>query len=96
MVLGDFNEILPAEEKQGGLDRPEQQMQNFRDVLDLCRLKDLGFHGFPFTWCNRRLGNQNVWIRLDRGVATVDWIFRFPTIRVHHLDCFIQITNPSF
>ena len=72
MVLGDFNEILPTEEKLGGLDRPEQQMQNYRDALDFCRLKDLGFHGFPFTWCNRRPSNQNVWIRLDKGVATVD------------------------
>ena len=78
MVLGDFNEILPAEEKQGGLDRPEQQMQNFRDALDFCRLKDLGFHGFPFTWCNRRPGNQNVWIRLDRGLLLLIRFFVFP------------------
>ena len=78
MVLGDFNEILPAEEKQGGLDRPEQQMQNFRDALDFCRLKDLRFHGFPFTWCNRRPGNQNVWIRLDRGLLLLIRFFIFP------------------
>ena len=78
MVLGDFNEILPAEEKQGGLDRPDQQMQNFRDALDFCRLKDLGFHGFPFTWCNRRPGNQNVWIRLDRGLLLLIRFFIFP------------------
>ena len=47
MVLGDFNEILLAEEKQGGLDRPEWQMLNFREALDFCSLKDLGFNGFP-------------------------------------------------
>ena len=30
--MGDFNEITLTEEKQGGLDRPEAQMQGFRDA----------------------------------------------------------------
>ena len=62
-------------------------MQGFRDALDYCGFKDLGCNGFPFTWCNKRLGDHNVWIRLDRGVATVDWFLRFPTSRIHHLEC---------
>ena len=94
MVFGDFNEILLAEEKQGGSDRPKWNMLNFREALDF--YKDLGFNGFPFTWCNRRPGNHNTWVRLDRGVATVDWILRFPTIRVHHLDCFHSDHKPVF
>ena len=77
-----------AEEKQGWLDKPKRQMQSFRDALDFCRLKDLGFSGFPFTWCNRRLGAHNVWIQLDRGVATVNWMLQFPSTRVHHLDAY--------
>lgn len=63
-------------------------MQGFHDALDFCGIKDLGFNGFPFTWSNRRPGDQNVWICLDRGVATIDWILRFPTSRIHHLDAF--------
>jgi len=55
--MGDFNEIILAEEKQRGLDRTEAQIQSFKDALDCCRLKDLGFNGFPFTWCNRRPGD---------------------------------------
>ena len=62
VCIGDFNEILYADEKQGWLDRPERQMLGFRDALDFCRLKDLGYTGYAFTWCNRRPGNQNVWI----------------------------------
>ena len=69
-------------------------MQGFRDALDVCGLKDLGFNGFPFTWCNRRPGYQNTWIRLDRGVATIDWILRFPTSRIHHLDAFHSDHKP--
>ena len=94
ICMGDFSEILFADEKLGWLDRPEQQMQSFRDALDYCRLKDLGFNGYPFTWCNRRSGDQNTWIRLDRGVATIDWILRFPTTRIHHLDAFHSDHKP--
>ena len=41
----DFNEILSANEKQGGEPRSEWQMANFREVLDDRRLRDLGFKG---------------------------------------------------
>ena len=94
VCIGDFNEILKIEEKQGWLDRPERQMQGFRDALDFCGLKDIGFNGFPFNWCNRRPGDHNVWICLDRGIATVDWILRFPTTRIHNLDAFHSDHKP--
>lgn len=88
ICIGDFNEILFADEKQGWLCRPERQMHGFRDALDYCNLRDLGFSSYPFTWCNKTLGNQNVWILLDRRVASVEWILRFPSSWVHHLDAF--------
>ena len=69
-------------------------MQGFHDALDFCGIKDLGFNGFPFTWSNRQPGDQNVWIRLDRGVATIDWILQFPTSRIHHLDAFHSDHKP--
>ena len=94
MCIGDFNEILFADEKQGWLARLERQMQGFREALDYFRLKDMGFNGFPFTWCNRQPGDQNVWIRLDRGVASVDWMLRFPATRIHHLDAFHSDHRP--
>ncbi|KAK9911606.1 hypothetical protein M0R45_035502 [Rubus argutus] len=49
-VIGDFNELLHADEKEGGLVRRENQMQLFRDALSYCDLFDLGFYGAPFTW----------------------------------------------
>ena len=50
--LGDFNEVAKLEEMHGRHRRPDRQMQAFRNVLDDCGLVDLGFNGFPFTWCN--------------------------------------------
>ena len=72
VCIVDFNEILYADEKQGWLDRPERQMLGFCEAFDFCRLKDLCYTGYPFIWRDRCPGNQNVWIRLDRRVATVD------------------------
>ena len=60
-------------------------MQPFRECLDFCGLKDLGYSGLPFTWCNRRFESNVVWVRLDRAVASPDWILKFPAVRLHHL-----------
>ena len=65
VCLGDFNEITRLEEKLGGVPHAENQMQFFRECLDFCGLKDLGYSGLPFTWCNRRFEGNVVWVRLD-------------------------------
>ena len=69
-------------------------MQGFMDALDYCHLKDLGFNGFPYTWCNCRPGAQNTWIHLDRRVATIEWILCFPATRIHHLEAFHSNHKP--
>lgn len=83
--MRDFNEIVRADGKQGRLSRSENQMQRFRDVLDDCRFLDLGFTGPSFTWTNNRTDDMT-WERLDRAVATPEWLLQFPTVRVHHLE----------
>ena len=52
ICVGDFNEITRAHEKLGGRLCPFRQMQDFRDVLDECGFRDLGYVGGKFTWCN--------------------------------------------
>jgi hypothetical protein len=84
--LGDFNEVVKLEEMHGRLKRPDRQMQAFRNVLDDCGLVDLGFNGFPFTWCNNRDPPHTTWVRLDRAVANTEWLARYPRARVDHLD----------
>lgn len=43
LVSGDFNEILYSFEKKGGLTRSKSRMEEFRMVLESCRLSDIGF-----------------------------------------------------
>ena len=80
LCVGDFNEITKDEEKKGGPDRPEQQMREFREALDFCGFRNLGFLGAPFNWCNNQFDREVTWIWLDRGVATPAWTQLF-----HHI-----------
>lgn len=59
----------------------------FRDALELelCQLEDLGYRGYLFTWTNKKLGDANTKIWLDRAVATKEWIEKFQMSTVVHL-----------
>lgn len=84
VYIGDFNEITRLEEKSRGALRPDKQMQDFRDCLDFYGLKDIGFTGLPFTWCNNRFDGPLVWVRLDRAIASTEWMIEFPSVHLHH------------
>ena len=86
LCFGDFNEIISADEKRGGAPRPQRQMDAFRNIINKCGFKDLGYSGFDFTWCNQQEGSDRIYLRLDRAFATLDWIGHFSNIRVQHLD----------
>ncbi|KAH1129371.1 hypothetical protein J1N35_000749 [Gossypium stocksii] len=85
-VVRDFNEIMHSFEKKGGRLRLERQMSNFREVLEDCRLIDLGFVGRWFTWECGRFLVTNIRERLDRGVASHEWMSLFPSYQVQHLN----------
>jgi len=85
LCAGDFNEILGSSEKLGGSNRNQAQMQLFRDVVDECGFIDLGFSGHRFTWQKHFTAGQSIWERLDRALATNDWLLRFAGTKVQHL-----------
>jgi hypothetical protein len=49
VVLGDFNEALWQYEHFSARQRPEPQMAAFRDCLQICELKDIGFSVLSYT-----------------------------------------------
>lgn len=49
LFFGDFNEITSIEGKEGGVPRSERLMDAFREAIDDCAVKDLGFIGNRFT-----------------------------------------------
>ena len=80
ICVGDFNEVLSVTKKQGGLDRPFRQIENFQQCINMCGLKDIGYVGSWFTWSMFRtdLG----WIRecIDFLFATTEWLNMFPML----------------
>ncbi|KAA3467449.1 reverse transcriptase [Gossypium australe] len=85
VVLGDFNEIANSFEKKGGRRRSKRKMSEFRTALDECQLSDLGFVGRWYTWERGKFLSSIIRERLDRGVATFDWVNLFPNYQLEHL-----------
>ncbi|GMI96662.1 hypothetical protein like AT1G43760 [Hibiscus trionum] len=85
VAIGDFNEILYANEKRGGRVRPERNMNAFRSALQDCDLSDLGFTGRWYTWERGAFSSTNVRERLDRGLANTAWCTLFPDSSVAYL-----------
>ena len=94
LCIGDYNEILNSNEKQGRIPRPFRPMEEFRTTLAQCGLSDLGFQGNIFTWRNGRPGDDFVQERLDRACATLEWRDLFPQAKVKHIQAAYSDHNP--
>ncbi|XP_019164257.1 PREDICTED: uncharacterized protein LOC109160418 [Ipomoea nil] len=85
VVIGDFNDIACHSEKQGTHPHPAALIEGFNDVLGDCQLMDLGMRGGRFTWEKGRGTEEWVEERLDRAVATTEWIDMHDDVVVHNL-----------
>ena len=85
LCFGDFNAILHSSEKQSTRQPHIAQINAFREALESCQLEYLSYKGYPFTWTNKRPGDANTKLRLDRAVATKGWIENFQVSNVVHL-----------
>ena len=61
------------------------QIDAFRIVLEICQLEDLGYRGYQYTWNNKRPGETNTKLWLDKAVATKAWREKFQLSTVTHL-----------
>ena len=53
IIIGDFNQILSHEEKQGGNPEPLRRIEEFHRTVVTRKLIDLDAQGCRFTWSNR-------------------------------------------
>ncbi|XP_027082606.1 uncharacterized protein [Coffea arabica] len=65
-VGGDFNVVVDAGEKEGGLPFRLSEALDFLDFMSSAELFDAGFFGSSYTWCNNCMGRARIWKRLDR------------------------------
>ncbi|KAL4297791.1 hypothetical protein GQ457_12G013530 [Hibiscus cannabinus] len=81
LIGGDFNELLCHSEKEGGRRKPRGLIENFRDCLHRNDLFDCkpSSGWFTFTYTNGCHGTIRE--RLDRFVASPDWLSLYPLFR---------------
>ncbi|KAL2904162.1 hypothetical protein RDABS01_002872 [Bienertia sinuspersici] len=84
IMFRDFNEIVRSLEKEGDVPRRECQMDAFRNAINDCSLKDMGYKGSGFTWQRRNNPCTFVRERLDRFLADDQWCKLFPYYKVNH------------
>lgn len=85
VVMWDLNFILTQEEKEGGNQVSQSQLDISNALLDNASLHSLSYIGNPFTWTNRRKGQELILEKLDRVLASLDWINMFHKATMHHL-----------
>ncbi|XP_074283659.1 uncharacterized protein LOC141608195 [Silene latifolia] len=83
-LFWDFNEILYSTEMKG-VHRAQWQMNNFRNVVNDIRIRDLVYERYGFTYENGQVGDDNRQCRIDRAMVSIDWQDIYPFARLVHL-----------
>ncbi|CAN0873079.1 hypothetical protein LINGRAHAP2_LOCUS10282 [Linum grandiflorum] len=84
-LIGDFNAVRLAEEKEGCLPPSASSLKQFNNFIFGNGLEDVSAVGPLFTWSNNYQGAGLVRQRLDRLLCNVDWREKFPKAFVSHL-----------
>ncbi|KAJ8430951.1 hypothetical protein Cgig2_003535 [Carnegiea gigantea] len=67
-VLGDFNTILRKEDRLGGGEVADYELQELQNCLDSRELTEMPYSGAYYTW-----SNKTVWSRIDRALINGYW-----------------------
>lgn len=84
VVIGDLNEVLGNDEKEGGNLISWSRTRFLREFMDSNSLFDLGFRGCKFTWQNQHVDGTLIKSRLDRGLGNEAWLRQWPNSSVIH------------
>ncbi|XP_042029868.1 uncharacterized protein LOC121776765 [Salvia splendens] len=80
LIGGDFNTILSHEDRIGSETNRQNEMIDFAEAIEDCRLLDPGTDGAEFTWAKNGLFE-----RLDRAFVSEAWSSTFEATRVTNL-----------
>ncbi|KAF3442021.1 hypothetical protein FNV43_RR15937 [Rhamnella rubrinervis] len=84
IIFGDLNEVTSEYEKWGGMSIWKKTLY-LKEFMQQTGGLDLGFHGCKYTWQNNNEGAAFIRERLDRAVASGEWIQNNPNASVQHL-----------
>lgn len=67
-VIGDFNTILQKEDRMGGDEVKDYELQELQSCFDSCELTEMPYSRAYYTW-----SNKTVWSRIDRALINGYW-----------------------
>ncbi|XP_010666883.1 uncharacterized protein LOC104884000 [Beta vulgaris subsp. vulgaris] len=76
VLLGDFNALSNVEDRIGSM-VSMAEIRPMIDCLQVCKLTDVPSTGRYFTWNNKQDGHRRVFSRIDRVIATQQWMDRY-------------------
>lgn len=85
-LIGDMNNVLSQDDKQGGRPYPQQLIQGFRDVIEDCNLTDMDLIGYPFTWERGSGTADHIEVRPDRALVSTSFMNKFPEAKLINLE----------
>ncbi|XP_071902886.1 uncharacterized protein [Coffea arabica] len=88
MIAGDFNDIVSNGEKWGSVFREESSFRDFKTFIEQSNLIDIGFEGHPWTWSNHWENEGEIRQRLDRCLASYEWVQTFDKAKCQHMDTY--------
>ncbi|XP_050231744.1 uncharacterized protein LOC126680640 [Mercurialis annua] len=77
-IIGDFNDIVSHNDKQGGAAHPNWLVNGFKDTVSMCGLEEVDVSGYKYTWARDCAGLGKIEERLDRDLVTRDWLDQYP------------------
>ena len=80
LVLGDFNCVLGAHEKRGGVLLKSNPCSDLLAMITNCDLLQIPTKGLPFTWTNMIKAQSQVEMRLDRCLGNFSWVDAWPSM----------------
>ncbi|WJX23528.1 hypothetical protein P8452_12731 [Trifolium repens] len=84
-IIGDFNDLLSQEDKLGNLPHPNWLCAGFRNAVSDCDLTDIHLEGHRFTWIKSGGTANVIEERLDRAMASTEWLTLFPEVKLTNL-----------
>ncbi|XP_074346737.1 uncharacterized protein LOC141685542 [Apium graveolens] len=87
LVMGDFNEILSQDDKDGGGVKSEAQIKAFQLSREACDIQPLDYKGDHYTWVSKT-DDGSLKERLDWAMVNKEWVEWFPDNHLVHLDFF--------
>ncbi|XP_074292957.1 uncharacterized protein LOC141619833 [Silene latifolia] len=83
VVLGDFNNVMFANERLGKLVK-DDEMLPFKSTVNACDLQDMHTTGSFFTWNNKQPSETRVFSCIDRVLVNGDWLNLWPDWNAHY------------